>query len=1218
MDNNIIIHCKKGQNIEIMNAEQSDIYQTGKITLALLGKCFDKNYKRLFSKDFYDLILNNDNEFPDITNFNGIFSVIYIDEGNKIHFYNDKTNISRLYYCITDDAFYLSSSVDKIVKNIDIMLNIDFTAWSEYICFYYVLGNKTFFEEIKSLFFREKLCFDLTDWSLHSHIDNDLSKIKTDTSLNYDDTVNKCAALIQESINNIFENTKGVSKVITLSGGWDSRVIAAAAANIDKDEIETVTTYIDSGHDKEERYAKLVADYLGIQNTCIDLDKDYFLKELCGNYLIDTDYFSTMHIPFWNFYKKYPLNNRIILDGIYGDLFFRGMALSKIKAKPESEEYFDECFSALKLSKLEKYMPPAIKTGAPYLAKKAMVEQLKHCNYNLKLFIMANRSKNIGLTGYKQNENNIVFFPFAGEDLIRFALTIPDEFIFNENFYPDIMEKVCEGISHIPSTNTKKVDKDSFNLKDVYRLSDTVREFFKDKLGKHFSEVNGFYDPILLRRLLEWNKENITLKNYRDLDLLLFYQLWLDNYNNKILHKNAVIYIENHTDTKDIERNNDLTIIFNNDTRQQEIKKWLDFYKANKSFDNKLMFLCTMDVEAFVPEDLRSVHTAKGDYINKLICGYCDDETGYILDKIVGMNEVPFTFFTEIYSDAYPNNNLYKDILKLCASNGNEAGLHCHSFSIGKNIINELGIDFWEHTTKSGFEKIIQYGVDKYKKALGKIPVSYRAGSFEVYDGHFEALAKAGIRVDSSLYCDSIYNFSKTGNHNKNFANYFDGVYEIPLTTYNKNNAIYKFDLNFTSFSNKLELITRSLLNQSDYLMMICHSWSFLKYDKYGSTSNLYHTDFSKNTYDEFMYMVDFIHQTEDVTFSTCKQFLEKNEVKHSLIDVIENPIDIPVYILPPKYGKLRTKTDVSNFIDLSDGRLIDNEGNEYFNDDSDSFELKFNLAKVPKQFDTAEYVLDIPCMDDNEVKLEFILEKKYYNPRLYGRNRIKLNVFVNNQLKFYDFITNPSFNEYMYIFAKPVNNNIHFKVQLECLKDEEPWGWPNASRTIVKYLYLEQKDDVNENRFILLNNTSDIMHSLNENIRVEDMSDGFKIMYKKENENNNYLQLFDNRFMVGPSEKYAEYCKIPNKKSVVINFSASSLQEKSIAYLFFMTYDDFQGNRISNLSEKLIINTDKSYFSKKFDIHDMSKVFKIAIKLAEGEATNEIIIQDLEFVFYD
>ena len=97
-------------------------------------------------------------------------------------------------------------------------------------------------------------------------------------------------------------------------------------------------------------------------------------------------------------------------------------------------------------------------------------------------------------------------------------------------------------------------------------------------------------------------------------------------------------------------------------------------------------------------------------------------------------------------------------------------------------------------------------------------------------------------------------------------------------------------------------------------------------------------TDFSKNTYEEFMYMVDFIHQTEDVTFSTCKQFLEKNEVKHSLIDVIENPIDIPVYILPPKYGKLRTKTDVSNFIDLSDGRLIDNEGNEYFNDDSDSY----------------------------------------------------------------------------------------------------------------------------------------------------------------------------------------------------------------------------------------------------------------------------------------
>ena len=1220
MKENIIIYLKRNKETEINYTDNIDIYTNNKEKLIVLGKCLDKNYKRIYSKDIYENIKNNNYEMPDIRKFNGIFSIIYFDKNNKIYFCNDKNNISKLYYIINDNELYISNSVDNIVKCTDKKLNIDFTAWAEFACLYYVLGNKTFFKEIKSMYYRETICFDLKSWNINSYIEDSLSTIEVNTSLTYEEAVEKCALLIEESINNIFKNTKNIKKVITLSGGWDSRVIAASASKIEKQEIQTLTTNIDNGDNKEERFAKLVADYLGIENKFIDIDKNYYLNELNGQYLNDTDYFSTMHIPFWNFYKKYPLNDKIILDGIYGDLFFRGMALPKTKYQTGTDEYFDEIFKILKKSKLKKHMPPAIKTGLTYLSKNSMREELKRCNYNIKLFVMTNRSKNIGFTGYKQNENNTVLFPFDNEKLIKYVFSLPNEIVFNSNFYPDIMEKIYEGISKIPSTNTKNISDKEFAHREIYRLSNDVKEFFKNTFYKHYEQTNGFYDPILLQRLLEWNKNEITLKNYKDLELFLFYQLWLDNYKNNLVNKNAIDYIEEHTKNNDIMFNQDLTIIYNNDDRKKEMNKWLDFYHQNKKNNNKLDFLCTMDVEAFMPQDLRSIHTTKNNYVEKLILGKCNDEIGYTLDAIIKNKEVPFTFFTEIYSNAYIDENQYKDILKLCSSNNNEAAIHCHPFSLSKKTLDEIGIDFWAHTKKEGFEKIIQYGVDKYKKAIGKTPTTYRAGSFEVYDGHFDALSKAGIKIDSSLYYNNIHNFSNTGKYIKNNSYYIGDVYEIPVTSYNKikaNNTV-RFDLNSTSFKEKLELISRSLINNTDYLMMLCHSWSFLQYDKYTSTSNLYHTDFSKNTYDEFMYMLDFLNNTEAINFSTCEQYFEKNEIKHTLVDIIEKPIDTPVYILPPQYGQLRSKTNSENFIDLSNGKFIENESYEYYNEEHDNFELKLNLNKVPQKFDKTEYTLNIPYYGDKEVHLEFILQNKYYNAKMQERNTIKISILVNNELKFYDYITNPKFNDYMYVPAKAINNNINLNVKLECLENEKPWSWPNASRINFHNLYLEENNNLKENRFILFRDKKDVICSLTKNINIENIPQGFKMKYKKVIDENNYVQLFDNMFTLAPSKKYYSYCTIPSdKKIAVVNFKASNQKGKSILNLFFMTYDDKDGNRISNESKKIILENNEVLVSKQFDIKDMSKLYKIAIKLTDDNNEDEINIQDLEVVFY-
>lgn len=56
----------------------------------------------------------------------------------RLYFCNDRLNISRLYYYFDKDFFVLSDKVDSIAKYINKKRTIDFTAWSEFVCFYYV------------------------------------------------------------------------------------------------------------------------------------------------------------------------------------------------------------------------------------------------------------------------------------------------------------------------------------------------------------------------------------------------------------------------------------------------------------------------------------------------------------------------------------------------------------------------------------------------------------------------------------------------------------------------------------------------------------------------------------------------------------------------------------------------------------------------------------------------------------------------------------------------------------------------------------------------------------------------------------------------------------------------------------------------------------------------------------------------------------------------
>lgn len=612
--------CEKGKIPQFINLSKADVYSARNEKLILIGKCFDDSYYRMSSEDIYLLIKNN--RFCE-SEYNGIYSIIYFDGNETIYFQNDRMNLSRLYYFWNENLLIISDKVSSIVQYVKEKLTIDYFAWAEFFCFYYVLGNRTFFHECKSLFFGEHIHINLNHWEISSDFNYDLLQIPVNNNLKYQDAVVKAAELIQKSIDIIFTKTEGKKKVITLSGGYDSRTIAAASAKINKKDICTYTAYIDSGNDKEERFAKMVADYLKIENYFIDLDENYYLTQL-QEYIKDVEYFSIMHLPFWNFYKKlYKEEKSIILDGLGGDLLFRGMSLPNTKDyEVGSEEYLEECFKKMKLGHYEEFASIITKKGIPNMAKRGMAEELKRCNYNLRFFVLANRiSKLIGIAIDKINEKFDVMMPFMNRELLNWAFSIPDKFLFDTNFYPDIMKKIDSGVAELPSTN--KLNGSRFETRKIYRISNEITEFYKKIFDHRFSEVNRMYDPILIYRTLNKRTEDNTLGTYRSLELVLFYQLWFDEYKNKLyLEEDIFDYLKNKI-TGDI-KNNVITAVLSTGERKELMGKWLEFYKEHEpsNMKEKMKIICTMDVEAFQEKDARSAHTSNKDYLQRLIYGY--------------------------------------------------------------------------------------------------------------------------------------------------------------------------------------------------------------------------------------------------------------------------------------------------------------------------------------------------------------------------------------------------------------------------------------------------------------------------------------------------------------------------------------------------------------------------------------------------------------------
>lgn len=1053
-------------------------------TLYLTGKCYDAEYHRLTADIFMSQICRDAKTA--LGSHSGIYSAIYHNKTeNNILFFTDALGIHKLYYYMSDNFLLISDHTDEIVQASDVSFSTDYSAWSEFLAFSHILGSRTFFQEIKSCRPGCLLSLHTDCWRLEEIHSGLFTNVAENPEMDFSYAVDTAIQHLKSAIGKILTNNGKSRAICPLSGGYNSRCLAACLKNLEVNHVETYTSYLDDGNGVDEELAKEVAAYLQFSNTRFSPDKTYF-ETVFSDYLRDTNYESGMCI--WDtFFKNIDYSNSILFDGYAGSQLLQTTFHTSINCKSKNSvpNFLDSFFDENLNKHLKSNMDKRHYSYLIYLAKKGMNNELQQWHYNIALYYLFNlASRNLAYRVTHINQFTDVFMPFTDYTFINFILSVPYVIKSNQNFYKEIINKLTDGLGDLPSTN----DISKIIEKPIVFDGSTYKSLLLEELDDYWESIGGIYHVNFLKENIKLLEEKKYHLNYLALPFYV-YKKWRKKYTSRLTSDSLETYFAVTLDACSFEKKS--IIIPSSDEPHKIMNCWLEFIKReteSSSSQNilsrifnrhthKTKVLFTMDVEGFNYGPLYSHGiydtTDSRKAVEQLIFGGKLANGHFVLEDLADDKNIPFTFFVETYTPLLDQEGLHR-LLSVCSSAGNQAALHCHPFGLTQDFLKERELAPSDYQSKYGFSQILQYGVDTFKDIIHTHPTAFRSGNFQVYPGHFEVLHKMGFKIDSSLFHNSANNYTSAGQEIKNECRIINGIWEVPCTTFYDiaSNRISRLDMNLAPFEKKLECIARNIVSGSKTITMLMHSWSFSDYyiqgGSYGKLSKLYHDGVSEQALDELRYLAEFIRMTEKAELITMDKLLESektiiHEPPLDLVDVCGRPEHLSVYKMPPSFGKLRNLPP-EGFIDLKEGRLFSSDMSQLISTPgAHELDLMLPEKKQPHAGDFTEINYDIPVKPGKRYDIRMVLDCPYFKEKFQGRDSIRYAVLINDTEIYSNYITNSDRDEYIEYTLRTANNTIHISIRLDCLKDETPWGWGTCSKTKIKGIHIFPRHDFKE-----------------------------------------------------------------------------------------------------------------------------------------------------------
>lgn len=282
----------------------------------------------------------------------GIFAFCLYDTRRKeVFLYRDRFGVKPLFYYETDGYLIFSSDIPSILECIDNQPDVLPTSISSYLSFRNVVGQNTFFNNIKKIEPGHYIMVHRAVASTHDYWSLDPSKIDTVPDL-YEASNNLQKILVNAVQRNI-PQTDVLN--IFLSGGLDSSSIVYFANNLIKEgivqpkKIKTYSIGFDTANEFD--YALIVADKFQTEHTNIITNTDEYVENMIDLIQFKGEPLNVPNEPLINIMSKHVKSSGdIILSGEgadeilygYGRLFISYYNYLNDTSVPFSEYFLDK------------------------------------------------------------------------------------------------------------------------------------------------------------------------------------------------------------------------------------------------------------------------------------------------------------------------------------------------------------------------------------------------------------------------------------------------------------------------------------------------------------------------------------------------------------------------------------------------------------------------------------------------------------------------------------------------------------------------------------------------------------------------------------------------------------------------------------------------------------------------------------------------------------
>ncbi|MHA2403304.1 MAG: asparagine synthetase B family protein [Candidatus Kariarchaeaceae archaeon] len=458
-----------------------------------------------------------------ISKLSGVFILAIWDEvKKKLTIANDRFGLYPLYYSHFKGRLVFSPEMKGILCDPDFEKKIDLRSIAEYMRFQHILGDKTFFEELKLLRNASILVYDLDrdQVMIKEYWDfSQIPEIPPTTTLN--DAVHEAGRLLKASVD---RNTVGNYRFgVYLSGGLDSRVILGMV-NRDKFPVNTVTYGM---HDcRDVVYAQRIANLVGSEHHYFEINNGAWVKDYAYLHLDLTEGFhSWIHAHGISVMDQVRSFIDVNLTGFGGGQSAIDWEDIPLLYSKDDLAFTSRLFNLLSqattwpsLDDAEERMlySPRYANQMIGLAFESLLEELAHYDHlpyyqRAAYFALCNPDRR--LFQYFTVFHRLAFeqrFPFYDYEYLKFVYALPPEMLFKRRLRRGIILDRIKPMAKIP------YDKDNLPITGselstvMARIGKSSKSYLNHKVAPIFPEYSTLYadyENWLRNELRDWGGE---------------------------------------------------------------------------------------------------------------------------------------------------------------------------------------------------------------------------------------------------------------------------------------------------------------------------------------------------------------------------------------------------------------------------------------------------------------------------------------------------------------------------------------------------------------------------------------------------------------------------------------------------------------------------------------------------------------------------------------